>query len=67
MTTHRLGQSDEARRRLDEAQAWIAEANRSSLGSLSAVGAQAEWDLWTERPETFTVRHEAHALILGDN
>jgi tetratricopeptide (TPR) repeat protein len=66
MTLHQLGQADEASKRLDQAQVWIDEANRSAIGRLSTVGMQAEWGPWTELPETFTVRRESHALILGE-
>jgi hypothetical protein len=57
----RLAQTDEARRCLKEAAAWIDEANRQEFDDLT--GASPVWGGWYERIDASMLLHEAEHLI----
>jgi tetratricopeptide (TPR) repeat protein len=67
MTHDRLGQRNDALRRLDQAYAWIEEADVSATMTDAKVLARADWGAWTERPLTLALQKEAEAMIAARN
>jgi hypothetical protein len=58
-----LGQAREARRLLEQADQWVAGADKASSGT---EGEAPHWSNLTERPITLLLRREAEALIRFD-
>ncbi len=61
MAHWKLGQTVEANRRFDQAEAWISEANQPAI-AIDGTPSHATWGAWTERPETASVRREAEIM-----
>jgi tetratricopeptide (TPR) repeat protein len=62
MTHSGLGHPSEARRMLQQADQWIAEADRAQSGTEEVP----HWSNLTERPMILLLRSEAEALVLDD-
>ncbi|MEX2171477.1 MAG: hypothetical protein WD851_19315 [Pirellulales bacterium] len=63
MTHDRLGQRKDAMLRLEQAHAWIEEADASAAMSDVKAFARADWGAWTERPLTFALQREVEQLL----